>query len=518
MSGIPFASTCALLFAVGVLSAQPTIDLSTVDASKTVGLHISYYQDHSHQLTLQEVVQDSVARHFVTSSAPVLNFGLSEATYWLRMRIKNPKQDTEPWFIELAYPLLDSVSFYRPLLSGEWQETVSGELAEDKERSVPYRHFLFPLAISDTATHTYYLKIRTEGSARFPVLIRSSGALLSKLSTGEITFGIFYGAMLVMIVYNLFLFFALRERSYLFYCTFIFLNTCVQATFNGHLQLMNIEVAYANTWLLLSMFGAALSGVIFTITFLQSKRFLPTLHRVLVGAAVLTGLFWLLSFALSYHTGAIIASPLFLTAPLLVWISGFTAWRRGNRSARYFLLAWTWYLTSVTLISLRTLGIIPGSMPLEFVMQLGSALDAILLSLALADRINEFRRERLAHQARALKAAQEKEQFVQTQNQLLEKRVVERTEEVSAQNEELQMQQETIAELNKQLLIQNEGLEEQVDRRTRALDQSNRQLASQNKRLEQFASITSHNLRGPIANILGLGSVFEREGLSELNL
>ena len=395
------------------------------------------------------------------------------------------------------YPLLDSVFFYLPLPQGGWQETVSGEVVGVKKLPIPYKHFLFPIVASDTAVHTYYLRIRTESAARFPVFIRRSATLLNEVTGEEIAFGIFYGAMLVMILYNLFLFFALREWSYLLYCAFIFLNTCVQATFNGHVQLANVAIAYANSWLLLSMFGAALFGVLFTVTFLQTKRFLPILHRILVGSAIMTGVFWVLSFVVSYHLSAMAASLLFLTVPLVAWLSGLIAWRRGNSSARYFLIAWTLYLVSVALISLRTLGVIPGSMPLELAMQFGSVLDAVLFSLALADRINKFRRERLKSQERALNAAREKEQFVQAQNHRLEERVIERTEEISAQNEELQVQQEVIAELNEQLLVQNEDLERQVSRRTRALDQSNRQLANQNRQLEQFAIVRKEHFLPP---------------------
>ena len=517
MSGKRFTLTYVLLLLTGLLSAQPIINLATIDTDKTIGLQISYYRDTTHQRSLSEIISSPVADDFVISSESVLNFGLSEATYWLRFRVQHSNSETESWLVEVAYPLLDSVCFYRPLPAGGWQETISGEVIGINRQSIPYRHFLFPVTSSDTAVHTYYLKVRTEGSARLPVFLRPSATLFSEIVIEEIAFGIFYGAMLVMILYNLFLFSALRERSYLFYCAFIFLNVCVQATFNGHVQLVGIAVSYANTWLLLSMFGATLFGVLFAVTFLRTKHFLPTLHRVLVSMAMITSLFWCLSFVLSYHISAMAASLLFLTVPFTVWLSGLRAWLKGNSSARYFLIAWSLYLVSVTLISLRTLGVIPGSMPLELVMQLGSVLDAVLLSLALADRINEYRKERIRNQEQALKAAREKEQFVQTQNRLLEERVRARTEEISAQNEERQVQQEVIAGLNEQLLTQNEDLEEQVERRTRALDQTNRQLASQNKRLEQFASITSHNLRGPIANILGLGNVFERQNLSELN-
>lgn len=517
MSRISLVLVGILLLWAKALSAQPVIDLSTVDTQQAIGLQLSYLRDTTHQLTLDEVSSSLASEAFVPSSRLVPNFGLSDVTYWLRLRIKNSSPETEQWFFEVAYPLLDSITLFQPDPSGGWHITVGGERVGVRKQPVLHKHFLFPLAATDTATHTYYLRIRTEGSARLPVYLRPATSLYGEISTEEAIFGIFYGAMIAMILYNLFLFFALREQSYLFYCAFILLNTCVQATFNGHIQLADIAVEYANLWLLISMCGAAFFGILFTAVFLQTKQNLPFLHRLLVGGAVVSAALPLLSVVLSYRTSAVISSFLFATAPFITLLSGLLAWRKGNSSARYLTIAWSIFLISVSLMSLRTLGLIPGSLPLELAMQLGSALDALLLSLALADRINRFRKERIKHQMRALKAAHDKEQFIQAQNRLLEERVIGRTEEISAQNEELQVQREVIEELNKQLLVQNEDLEEEVMRRTWALDQSNRQLVSQNRRLEQFASITSHNLRGPIANILGLGSIIERDNLSELN-
>ncbi len=496
------------------LAAQPILELGSTQES--VGQHISYYADATHKLTIEDIAALDADR-FTTGKQAVLNFGLAESTYWLRLQIKNPKPSDEAWLLELAYPLLDSILFYQQQVNGTWQVTVDGEVVVNKDRTVEYRHFLFPITQSDTEVQTYYLRIQTESAARFPLFIRQNTQFFERVIAEEIIFGLFYGAMLVMVLYNLFLFFALRDQGYLLYCAFIFLNTCAQATFSGHIQQLGIRLDYANTLLLLSMFGAAFFAVVFAIVFLKIKRFSGVLYRMLIVSASVAALCTVLSPIVPYKIGAVTASFMFLITPLLVWLSALVAWRKGNTSARYFTIAWTMYLVAVTLISLRTLGIIPGSMPLETWMQLGSVLDAVLLSLALADRINSYRRERIRAQAEALKAAQEKEQLVREQNTRLEERVMERTEEISAQNEELQVQQEMIAGLNKKLVDQNEGLEEEVHQRNRALAQSNRQLVVQNKRLEQFASVTSHNLRGPVANILGLANIFDRRNLSAFN-
>lgn len=510
---------CIVLLALPTqfLRAQPLIDLEKTGSDEPLGLNVSYYRDTTHQLRLDEVAASSFADSFTVSSQPVLNFGLSEATYWLRFRVKNARPEAGQWLVELAYPLLDSVFFYQTQADSSWTEIVSGERIGTRKLPIPYKHFLFPIAPTDSGISTYYLRVRTESASRFPIFIHQSADFFGEVLIEEVMFGVFYGAMLVMVLYNLFLFFALQDRSYLLYCAFILLNTGAQATFNGHVQLADIAVGYANTWLLLAMFGTALFGIIFTISFLRTRHFSPFLHRLLVGGAGVAGVALGLSFILPYRISAMIAAVLFLIIPFVAWASGVVAWRKGNSPARYFVLAWTMYLIAVTLISLRTLGFIPGSMPLEIVMQAGSVLDAVLLSLALADRINVYRQERARAQEQALQAARENEQLVREQNYHLEKRVAERTEEVTAQNEELRVQQEVIGELNEQLTEQNEGLEEEVNQRTQALAQTNRRLMRQNQRLEQFASVTSHNLRGPIANILGLSNMFDRQNLDELN-
>jgi len=132
---------------------------------------------------------------------------------------------------------------------------------------------------------------------------------------------------------------------------------------------------------------------------------------------------------------------------------------------------------------------------------------------------------------------EEKVSLLARQNEVLEKLVAERTQEiqqqnialqnsqqeVEAQNEELKSQQEeistqrdllarqnqklnkakeTIILQNKAVVAKNDSLEEEIRARTKVLVEYNQQL-------EQFAFIAAHNLRAPAARILGLGKVLE---------
>ncbi len=138
----------------------------------------------------------------------------------------------------------------------------------------------------------------------------------------------------------------------------------------------------------------------------------------------------------------------------------------------------------------------------------------------------------------------EKNLILATQNETLERLVKERTEEIAAQNEEiisqneeislrndaLSSQRDEIREQHNKLGIQNSelraaqkliveqseiiqknnrALSQEVRDRTESLVSANKELAQYISQLEQFTFIVSHNLRAPVARILGLGGVLD---------
>ncbi|GHN02492.1 hypothetical protein WSM22_39810 [Cytophagales bacterium WSM2-2] len=87
-----------------------------------------------------------------------------------------------------------------------------------------------------------------------------------------------------------------------------------------------------------------------------------------------------------------------------------------------------------------------------------------------------------------------------------------KTEEIAAQNEELSTQSEILFFQNEQLEGAKAGLEEKIQERTLSLKQLNNELANRNMQLEQFAFITAHNIRGPVARIKGLIHLLPNKG------
>jgi two-component system, sensor histidine kinase LadS len=106
----------------------------------------------------------------------------------------------------------------------------------------------------------------------------------------------------------------------------------------------------------------------------------------------------------------------------VVFAGGVVALRRGDRPARWFLLAWATLLVGLLAYALRFIDLLPANLFTLYGVQIGSGIEALLLSIALADRINIMKRDKEAAQAQALAASQRSEKELET---LVQQRVAE---------------------------------------------------------------------------------------------
>nr|WKN38079.1 sensor histidine kinase [Tunicatimonas sp. TK19036] len=502
----PEILTCFTLILIGIVPSNAA-SFSEID--------VVYFQDSTNQLTIKEVSANLFTSRFKKSSA--LNFGLSLSTCWLKIDVKGRKADAGRLYLEVGYPALDSVVFYASTKGG-WVEQKAGDKILAQQKKLNYRKPLFLLPLADTLVHTYYLKVRTEGALLVPLKLYDEVHIVTAITRSEFTEGLFYGAMILMVLYNLFLFFSLKEKAYLYYCLFAICNTFIIATLEGQVAYYNWFFGSYYDKIIVSVFFANLFwGVLFTKSFLKTRYFVPNFHIILNGLTILSGSLFLLAYVVSYHVSIVFVAFICATVPITIWLTTFFTLKKGNTSARLFIIAWTFYLLSVTLVSLRNIGWITDIPYIEEAIQIASSIEVLLFSFALADRINLYRSDKIKAQQRSLRVSLENEQIVRNQNLVLEERIIERTQEISDQNEELLSQQEIIEELNHLLIQYSEGLEEEITRRTNEITKANKRLVQQNSSLEQFASIVSHKLRGPIAQILGLVGILDNTKLTNHN-
>ena len=175
----------------------------------------------------------------------------------------------------------------------------------------------------------------------------------------------------------------------------------------------------------------------FSRLLLNTRQEQPRLDRWLVMLQAIAIVTALISIFIDYYISIRIANPVASVTGILLTLVGWNSFRSGNSAARYFVLAWTCVIIGAFAFSLKSWGLFPVNLFTEYAWQMGSALEALLLSMAIAERINIEVRQR-EYSQRQVQEAQILALEVQLRaNDTLEARVRQRTEELRRQSSSL---------------------------------------------------------------------------------
>ena len=359
--------------------------------------------------------------------------------------------DGEAKFMEIIGPSLRSVSLYRANAAGELiyraqegtEHSFSGELGNPNPT--------FKLLDSEEWSPYFILKIKSEEPVRFSVVISSEDAFYSSFNKRSVFINIYLGIMLALFFYNLFLYFSVLDVLYLSYSMYVLFIALAQLSISGHSYWYFL---YQNPKLYeLSLIGfsslAGILGLSFVRQFLHTRERLPFLDKVLLlvmGSYVVSFVLRLvgavsLSYTMTDINGLLVVVFVFSTAIILA--------RRKIRSAYFFLGAWTFFLLGLVVYIMQTQGLINLGFYANLPMLLGTAFEAIFLSLALADRINILKKEKENEQAERLLVLAENERLVREQNTILEQKVRLRTDELEQALRNLQNTQSQLVNQEK---------------------------------------------------------------------
>jgi two-component sensor histidine kinase len=361
----------------------------------SLGGHMDILEDQARQWSIHDIVTEPVASRFTPSHSESPGFGFTSSAYWVRFVVVNPWDRDIQWCLEMAYPPMDSIVLYMPTEADQFQIKRGGDRLPFHARDVDYKDFIFLLQTPPKSHQIYYIRFENAGSMNFPLTILSLVALAEKINREQILLGIYHGAILVMLVYNLFIFISIRDPSYLYYVLFNGGWVLAMLTLNGlaFQYLWPRAIWWTNNSLLFFFCFSFMWGVQFSRSFLETARHTPVFDvmlRALLALAVLGVACALLT---SYYISVRLTNIIGMTS-VLVWINGFLCLRRGVRAAWYYVMAWSALILGITILSLKNLGILPYNVFTAWAPQLGSATEITLLSLGLADRIRTLRQEK----------------------------------------------------------------------------------------------------------------------------
>jgi len=403
-----------------------------------------------------DIVQLSESDDWQSLETEVPNLGLSDTEQWVRL-VLDPSSENGK-LIEVQNAGIDELEAY---------VICDGRLIASFERGVmnSYKHEdaigtypTIPIPLVECNRMVVLFSVKSSKPSLLPVRIAGPREVLEDSHARDVLFAAYFGVILVMLLYNLFLFFSVGDKSYLEYTLFIFAVGGTQFVLNGYGTYVNLE---AWPWLNLRVtqfFGvfSGLTTIVFVQNFLRLNRYVPWLHKLLSFYFIV----YLIAFGLAISGQLIWSYNLinFCAAAIFFFIPGaIITLRKGYKPAGYFLLAFTIFIIAVLVFVLKDTGVIPYNAWTFFALPLGSAIELVVLSLALASRINQLKKESALAREEQLRISQLNERMVREQNTKLEERVKARTSDLEEMNSTMRTTLEELQSTQQQL-IQSEKL------------------------------------------------------------
>ena len=424
----------ALVTAVPHAAAAGLLLERTGDSFDLAG-RVQVLADPDRAFTIDDVRATPLAGRFAPLARPAgdINFGFTDAAWWLRFDVRVPDDATggefARWFLEVGYPSLDRVEVY---VGTAREPLVAGDRQPFAQRPLPHRNFVFPLLLRPGKTTTVTMRVQSEGSLTLPLALWQGEALAHHDRKIYAALALLYGALTALLLYSLVLYAALRDRSYLEYALLLLAMAIGQLSLDGFGN--QFVWPGATLWGHLALpTGFALSGLfaaVFTRSFLVTRRNVPWLDKLLRAAAVLFAAGVAALLVLPYRQGAAFVSVLGPAFALLAVACGVRCHQLRVPGAGLHLAAWTLMLLGTAVLGARERGWLPTNDFTTYAMQIGSALAMLLLSFALAERFSTLRRERTRAQSEALSATQRMVEALQQSEQALALQVAQRTHEL----------------------------------------------------------------------------------------
>ncbi|WP_164108595.1 MULTISPECIES: 7TM diverse intracellular signaling domain-containing protein [Sphingobacterium] len=415
-----------------------------------IGKNISIFKDPTKQLTFEKLQREPDL--FKKSNKAVPNLGAEDVNNWIRFSVTN-LSDINNLIINLSQTNIDDVVFYS-VRNGIVDSVHINSESDINSLQYPHQFFLFEIPLNKGEEITCYLKLFSNTQLSVPISVHSAKGLFKTLLQTDVFSAIYIGLMLSMILYNIFLYFSTKEPHYFVYVNYIFWVTVAQLAILGLLEpLFRIQSSWISSRIL--TLSGALSGIatiFFVKSFLQTAKDSPKfnflLNVFLVGYVVAIGLLIGGVMIPAYKMVNVVAGG----GSTIVLILAFRLSREKYRQTKYFLFAWCIFLLSVLVYVLKDYNVLPYNFFTLRAIQIGSVIEAILLSFALGDKINIYRKEKEESQARELTISQENERLIREQNFVLEQKVNERTRELTESNESLQTTLTHLKETQSQLV------------------------------------------------------------------
>ncbi len=367
------------------LSANIDIDkASNIDILSSSEIFI----DYSKKLTIDKIIENKVSFSKIDSSTK--KFGYSpDFKVWIKFTLHNIENEAILKIIEFDNPLVTNINFYENNSLKESEGLLNKSIERKSVNPV------FHIKLEKDETKTYYIEASSKKtSLSLKLNLYSYEAFYKQEIIQQIILSLFFGGMIVLALYNLSIYFMIKDISYFYYVGYIITLVFHHLLYVGFANLylfdsafMEYVVRYAAIFIALPVLFLAL----FSKSFLQINQY-PKINfilNILIALLVSSVILFIFTNYLEPYRNVIS-----ILVMLYLFFITFYAFLKRNEQAKLILFGWTAILFAGSLMYLSSSGIIEDDLSSYYIIEIAFILEALVFSIALANRIKRLQDEK----------------------------------------------------------------------------------------------------------------------------
>jgi hypothetical protein len=434
---------------------------------------IQSLEDAGNKLTINDVDRPSYNSKFAPSITYTPKTAHTKSAYWYRIRINYNSPTKNNWLLEFFDQTIDDITVYSPNSNGTYKITHMGNALPFADRLYQHKNFSLNINNDSSGNGTYYIRVKSHQAVNVIVVLRSVSWFVHYALDEYFFFGIFYGMLLVFSLYNLMMFFAIRQKQYLLYVMY---NLSI-----GMYEMCTDGIAYQYMWpnatlwnqyaYGIFLFLASVFGLMFTQNLLYVRAKAPQLNKVIWVVIIARSLFFVACLTLNKHWfdyRIVEIVPL-----LLACYTGYYVLNKGYWPARFFVVGYSFLFVGfiIKLLIAFNISWLPFGPLTHYSLSFCFIMEMLFISFAIGEKVRILKKKKDYVQRRIIAQMKQNEVLKDVLNKELEGQVLARTKEVveksmviEEQNEELKLantllkqQAEEISRMN--VLLEQDNIE-----------------------------------------------------------
>lgn len=345
------------------------------------------YIDYSKQLDFEQIK----SKDFTQNSEKTLSYGYSpKFNVWIKFTLSNSENNTIYKILEYVNPLTTNIELYDSSTGLITKEGLFN-INENRKSINP----IFKIELNSNETKTYYLKVNSSVTTLIVGLnLLNVESFYEEEVLHQSILSFFFGAMIILALYNLFIYFFTKDKNYLFYLFYI------TGIIFHHLLYVGVAYLYIPNPLVIEKiisFSSLIVGLpafalaLFTRSFLDISKY-PKIDKILKTYLYFFP-FMILIFLITdmFDKYRNIFSVILL---VLLFVITIYATFRKNRQAYFILFGWCIFITAGMYMYLSSIGLFNGYEVFPYYVEISLVLEAIIFSIALTDKIKQLQKQK----------------------------------------------------------------------------------------------------------------------------